>query len=340
MLCRCRQFVFVSLSLSFAAALPGFAEENFLRQGIDAYNKGKYSEATGLLGEALATDGENPVLHYYMANALLKMDMKPDAIREYKMARDLQPQGQLARYCDTALRTLEAITPKASSKTSPAADKVEWKQPQLISIFSDDPLSLKLEPLVEKLHAQYHERVAFIRISQNSAEAKDKELIGKYKITTFPTVLLIDSQGKLAKQYTELISLPQLEEDVGAMAPTQEQMNFSNKSEAEAAKFRTSEIDSVYERIKQYQSSLDNQLRDIDRRVNDDIDNLPRYYGRMGGYYFASQSEQIKEEGEKKKQALKDEFERKKAEWFAQAEKKIGTQETSSKSYRSAGKSK
>ena len=79
-----------------------------------------------------------------MGNALLRLDKKSDAIREYRMARDLQPHGQIAQFCEAALRKLEVPKPAIAAKGS-ATTKVSLKQPQLIYVLAKDPLSAKLE---------------------------------------------------------------------------------------------------------------------------------------------------------------------------------------------------
>jgi hypothetical protein len=47
-----------------------------MNSAINAFNKGNYSEAVGLLGESKPTEFENPVWHYYMANALWRLNQK------------------------------------------------------------------------------------------------------------------------------------------------------------------------------------------------------------------------------------------------------------------------
>ena len=62
------------------------ATDKHLEDGVAAYNSGNYSDAVSLFGQALSTEFNNPILHYYYGNALNKMKQKPDAIREYRIA--------------------------------------------------------------------------------------------------------------------------------------------------------------------------------------------------------------------------------------------------------------
>ncbi len=82
------------------------AGNEFLDKAIAAYNAGNYNEAMGLLGEAESRDFNDPVLHYYLANTLSHLDSKEEAIKEYKIALAMQPDGQMAAYCHDALKAL------------------------------------------------------------------------------------------------------------------------------------------------------------------------------------------------------------------------------------------
>lgn len=89
-------------------ASAAIATDKHLEDGVAAYNAGNYSDAVGLFGQALSTEYNNPLLHYYYGNALNKMKQKPDAIREYRIALSLQPDGKMADYCKQALEALGA----------------------------------------------------------------------------------------------------------------------------------------------------------------------------------------------------------------------------------------
>lgn len=98
-----------ALAFSWLSSLylsPAIAGSEFLDKAIAAYNAGNYNEAMGLLGEAESRDFNDPVLHYYLANTLSHLDSKDEAIKEYKIALAMQPDGQMAAYCHDALRAL------------------------------------------------------------------------------------------------------------------------------------------------------------------------------------------------------------------------------------------
>jgi hypothetical protein len=108
-----------ALALTLASCLfwvqPGMAASEILNKGIKAFNSGHYQKAIGLLGQAETSEFNNPVLHYYLANALSKVNQKPDAIKEYKIAMALQPEGQMSQYCTAALEALGAL-PKSGKE--------------------------------------------------------------------------------------------------------------------------------------------------------------------------------------------------------------------------------
>lgn len=115
---------FVSLSFSQLSlgALPVFANAD-LDDGIRKHNAGHYSEALAAFGAAESAEFNNPVLHYYMADSYNRLRQTSDAIREYRVARSLQPKGQLASYCESALKALGCDpnpAAAAAAKSAPA----------------------------------------------------------------------------------------------------------------------------------------------------------------------------------------------------------------------------
>lgn len=92
-----------------------------LDSGIKEYNAGNYQRAIGLFGQAESTDFNNPVLHYYLANALAKTNKIPDALKQYKVAMAMEPTGQLANYCRDAIAALDGNSASSSRANVPAS---------------------------------------------------------------------------------------------------------------------------------------------------------------------------------------------------------------------------
>lgn len=86
--------------------MPAASANELLAKAIREYNRGNYPIAIGLFGQAESTEFNNPLLHYYLANALAKTNQKADAIKEYKVALAMAPQGQIATYCKQGLSAL------------------------------------------------------------------------------------------------------------------------------------------------------------------------------------------------------------------------------------------
>jgi tetratricopeptide (TPR) repeat protein len=84
--------------------MPAGAAENFLTEGMTEYNAGDYANASGHLGAALNTEFNNPVLHYYMASCYVHLNQKEAAIREFRIAYALQPDGDAGKLSKTALK--------------------------------------------------------------------------------------------------------------------------------------------------------------------------------------------------------------------------------------------
>ncbi len=85
------------------SCLPVYGESPFLKKGIEAYNAGDYNKAAGHLGAAQSAEFSNPILHYYLANTLIHLNDRDGAIREYRIAYALEPDGDVARECRLAL---------------------------------------------------------------------------------------------------------------------------------------------------------------------------------------------------------------------------------------------
>ncbi len=94
------------LTTGWLLLAPMAFSNELLTKAISEYNRGNYPNAIGLFGQAESTEFNNPILHYYLANALAKTNQKADAIKEYKVALAMAPQGQMAAYCRQGLVAL------------------------------------------------------------------------------------------------------------------------------------------------------------------------------------------------------------------------------------------
>ncbi len=89
--------------ICFLDWLPVYGESPFLKKGIEAYTVGDYNKAAGQFGAAESSEFNNPLLHYYLANTLIHLKDRDGAIREYRIAYALDPDGDIGRECHLAL---------------------------------------------------------------------------------------------------------------------------------------------------------------------------------------------------------------------------------------------
>ena len=134
--------------VGFLAWLPAYGESPFLKKGIQAYTAADYNKAAGLFGEAESSEFNNPVLHYYLANTLIHLKDRDGAIREYRIAYALEPDGDVGRQCHLALSVFGAdifgTKPSKRNKKDPMADLGKIT-------FSSDPI---IQQAVVAMHRQ------------------------------------------------------------------------------------------------------------------------------------------------------------------------------------------
>jgi tetratricopeptide (TPR) repeat protein len=88
----------------FSCSTPAVRAENkYLEQGIKEYNAGDFMSAVGHLGEAESQDFNDAKLHYYLANAFVRIKQLDAAIREYRIGYALEPDGPVGAMCKQAL---------------------------------------------------------------------------------------------------------------------------------------------------------------------------------------------------------------------------------------------
>lgn len=128
------------------------AENPNLLQGIEKFNAGAYAEAARLFRKGETAEPSNALLHYYLAESLVKLNQENDAIREYRQAESLAPNSQIAEYSRTALAALGASPavsagPQSGSLKTDAAAKEgmahEWLSNQIQQV--EDQRKIKLD---------------------------------------------------------------------------------------------------------------------------------------------------------------------------------------------------
>ncbi len=324
----------------------------YMQEGIALFNQGKYMESLSSFNQAKATDSDNALLHYYMASALLKLNHKEDAIREYKLTLVLEPQGRLTSLCETALRALgasqaaiptgspPAVPPSASTgkgdaklstarggKTTALTTSTKKPQPsksaalvsaRCVSVLCGCPICQKLSLTLTDLNSKYGDRIEFVRTTKNATDDKSKELIKNYSVSECPTVLLFTERSEHATEYRGNIVLADLIRDVDLLAKTATKTRYTPIEDKGLASVRKMVVDEVEARISHDVDRVDFQVKKIQQDCDADLANVNRRDPDA-----ESQRDLIKSESERKIKAVRDDFERRKREWYAAAEERI-----------------
>lgn len=318
-------------------AWPAVAVNKFLQQGIDAFNHGRYTDAIGLLGAAKQTDSDNPTLHYYMASALVKLKQKNDAIREYKVAMALQPDGQIAKYCQVALQALGAVAPPAASpgnqalaggKSAESSHEPAFKQdisniqePQIISIVDESPDSHRVDMIVTNLQSLYGDIIMFRRSSQSNPDEKTKELLKKYNPGSVPSIILVNDEGQAYQQFNHNIVEENVRSKVEELARNSRWKEPGVSQDPHLVEYRHEVLTELEARIAADQVRVDREIETIKASTSQQISDLR--VSRYGLYGNGDEVTRLNNEENSKIQAIRADFEKRKAEWRAAAQAKI-----------------
>jgi tetratricopeptide (TPR) repeat protein len=99
----CMKEIAMSMAIFVYSASAASADNKYMEQGIKEYNAGDYMSAVGHLGEAESQDFNDAKLHYYLANAFVRIKQLDAAIREYRIGFALEPDGPVGAMCKQAL---------------------------------------------------------------------------------------------------------------------------------------------------------------------------------------------------------------------------------------------
>jgi tetratricopeptide (TPR) repeat protein len=275
-----------------------------LDQGIRAYNAGKYDEAIGRLGQAESTEFNNPILHYYLANALAKTKQTPDAIKEYKVALALEPNGQLADYCRQALQAMGALPaedkPKRRSRPpldgligqpmtyASSSDNSQARLPQIIALLCGCPLCQRLQLILADLQAKYGTRISFAQSRQGAADPAVETMLSRFQSHGCPEILFVDGRGIVTNHLQGTIAESELyrnTEAILASSPTDSRAPAPVGSDERNKQMAASIAQEAEARISQNRKRLESDIQRLQDEQNRSA--LEASYGRRsGGYYY------------------------------------------------------
>jgi len=157
------------------AQLSASADTQIMTQGIREYAAGDYANAAGHLGAALSTDFNNAKLHYYLASAYSHLNQRDDAVREYRIAYALQPDGEVGEYAKVALKALGASTSeKKQDDPPPGAANAQAKAPP----GPNDPyVDHTMNSLQQQAEKEKSLRTDGAQAAANNAEKTGKDVV-------------------------------------------------------------------------------------------------------------------------------------------------------------------
>jgi tetratricopeptide (TPR) repeat protein len=82
--------------------------------GLKQYNLGRYGHAVVYFSLAEEEEPRNALVHYYLANALVRTGHHEEAIVEYGLCYRLDPHGKVSNYCRQALTAYKQPLPSAA----------------------------------------------------------------------------------------------------------------------------------------------------------------------------------------------------------------------------------
>ncbi len=301
-------------------------------------------EALGLFNQAKSTESDNPLLHYYMASALMKLNQKADAIREYKMALLLSPKGKIAEYCEASLRGLgasdsapppsskkgssvSAMTKRTESLLSPdmvqdPKGKIKLgeanQQPQVISIVCGCTMCHRADLMITDLHTKYGDQINFIRVMKSATDQKSRDIIDRFESRKDPTIVLINSHGSLAGQFYEMVSEADLRKDIDDLAKDSPRRTMNSLEDKKLQEMRDAFVNEAEARISHDQIRVEVEIKQVETEMNQQIQDIPHYSQDR-----SQQIEQIKADADRKIKFLNDDLEKRKKEAYKYAQDRI-----------------
>lgn len=135
--------------------------------GIRDYQAGRFKQAMMKLTRASGAQPTNALVHYYLANALVKCGEHEQAAEEYRVSFMLDPYGTVSGYCRAALRgykravpsgddikafrdTVNGVTALASAPPAPGAKGQVLHPPRLGASASADPIMRQSLSLIRR----------------------------------------------------------------------------------------------------------------------------------------------------------------------------------------------
>jgi hypothetical protein len=158
-----------------------------------------------------------------------------------------------------------------------------------------------------------------------NGDARTAALIEKYALNTCPTVLLVANLGEPYREFQNIISEAELVREVEQLAKTSRKTRLRTIAEEKLAEQRKLVVDEVDARVSHDELRVNNSIR----KIQEELDSAVANAHNIDGKPRTAEINALIEEAESKKKFLREDFERRKKEYYAAAEARIrGLQST------------
>jgi tetratricopeptide (TPR) repeat protein len=147
----CAAALVFAVTFSIGSADQALADEANMATGIGLFQAAKYDDALVSFQAALATDFNNPKLHYYLATTFSHLKRRDQAIKEYRIAYALDPDREVGKLSKQALDLLGA---SGESTKSPEKEASAEKKPPSDPILDKVTAALQKAAMENRLNSQ------------------------------------------------------------------------------------------------------------------------------------------------------------------------------------------
>jgi tetratricopeptide (TPR) repeat protein len=281
-----------------------------MEEGIAEFNAGHYDKALGLFGAAEPTNFNDPVFHYYMGSALIKLNHKPDAIKQFKLALDLEPTGQVADYCKKALENLSDPKTKGPGGKGDAA--IDSQTPHIFSAECGCPLCDRLDAVLNDVRKVYRERLVITRcvqVGKNSwipheDAAKNLAIMDRYHVNDCPTLLFFSDEGTLVARMSGPMAESDVWKQVQNLTLHTKPSSITPAGDPKVDAMRMAIMRESEAKLNDSKNLEEQELRQLDTRLEQDRADL---FGVRGAW---NQISQLQSECERRKAQIRSDFQK------------------------------
>lgn len=213
------------LAAAIALGAPAFAQQSpEFMSALSVFNAGQYPRAADMFVQYLRQQPSDALAHYYLGVTWHCLGRANEAAGEYSWVRSNSADPELLKRADVGLRVVarSGQLPPVLSPSQPSASTTPSNEPRakIVDLYTQwCGWCKKFEPIFEEARAKYGNAVDFVRID---AEAPGNEqLVKKYRVRGFPTILLLDEKGKMRQRIDGAPqNLPQFEESIFVAYPS------------------------------------------------------------------------------------------------------------------------